>query len=489
SAVLILLENPYYLYDAAFQLSFGAVIGIGLLCPVLEELLNLHKKYAEDHGAEKQIMKKLRKGILQGISVSIAAQLATLPVIMWNFYQISCYGLIANLLIIPPMGILLATGIAAGFFGNAANHMSPLFYNITDVILKISYLILIAYEKISELCGSMPGNLWITGKPAFFQTAAYYILLFMGLILYWRHKQKERTESRKRRPVFIKIGVFFGIAVFILSFRRSADFELHALSVGQGDCFLIKGRNTPVIMMDGGSSDEKEAGKYRILPCLKANAVNRIDYVFLSHMDSDHVNGVMEILADEDCGISISRVILPKTAALLEADDNYTMLITLAEQRNVPVYLMEAGEKIEQEGLRITCLSPSVSESEAWRTRDSNENSLVLKTEYLPAGFRALFTGDIGTEAERELLAQLEPVHYLKVAHHGSRNSTSEAFLKKAAPRIAVISAGEGNSYGHPHEETTQRLNNIITYVTFRDGQISLKINRKRVTIDTFLNE
>ena len=552
SAVLILMENPYYLYDAAFQLSFGAVIGIGLLCPALEEILSLRlrcrpgfcdrklfsrrmfrRKIWSLHNCQdkskaniaydikwtgKRTAKRLGRGIRQGISVSLAAQLATLPVVMWNFYQVSCYGILVNLLIIPPMGLLLAMGIAAGFLGNAASLLagsmnagrqtlsvlpdaavcaSQVISNITGVILYGSYLILTAYEKIAKLCGGLLGNLWITGKPAFGQAIAYYVLLFGGLLLYWRHKQTQKTENRRigykeSGSIFIKIGVIFIGAVCVLSVRGSAEFELHALSVGQGDCFMVKGKNTPVIMIDGGSSDEKQIGKYRILPCLKANTIDRIDYVFVSHLDSDHVNGILEILADEDCGVAIEQIILPETAALSEAyipDDNYTALVTIARQRGIPVYLMEAGNEIVEDGLRITCLSPSVSGGDTWRTRDVNENSLVLEMEYMPAGFRALFTGDIGAGTEREMLARLGPVHYLKVAHHGSRTSTSAVFLERTAPRMTVISAGEGNSYGHPHKETMQRLDNIITYVTFEDGQISLKINGKRVTIDTFLSE
>ena len=562
SAVLILMENPYYLYDAAFQLSFGAVIGIGLLCPVLEEMLSLrpccwprfcggkmlgrkplslhnsdnaskpsmaydikwgtnkivestadngragYKKRLGDRTSGKRMKERLGRGLRQGISVSLAVQLATLPVVMWNFYQVSCYGILVNLLIIPPMGLLLATGIAAGFLGNAANlpawsinisqlaAVSAKSGQLVAVILHGSYLILTAYEKIAELCGRLPGNLWITGKPAFGQAIAYYVLLFGGLLLYWRHKQTQREENRRigykeSGSIFIKIGIIFIGAVCVLSLRSSAEFELHALSVGQGDCFMIKGKNTPVIIIDGGSSDEKQVGKYRILPCLKANAIDRIDYVFLSHLDSDHVNGILEILADEDCGVTMEQIILPETAAFSPpgSNDNYTVLVDLARQRGIPVYLMKAGDKIVEEGLGIACLSPSVSEGDAWRKRDVNENSLVLQVEYLPAGFRALFTGDIGKDAEREMFERLGPVHYLKVAHHGSRTSTSAEFLKRTAPKMTVISAGEGNSYGHPHEETMQRLNNIITYVTFEEGQISLKINGKRVTIDTFLSK
>ena len=495
SAVLIVLENINYLYDAAFQLSFGAVVGIGLLCPLLDEMQSSWSKYRTKLYIRKtegsKMEKKLRKGIGKGIGVSLATQLATLPVVMWNFYQISCYGIMVNLLIIPPMGILLATGILAGLLGNAACYISPVFSNITSVILYGSYLILIAYEKIAKFCGSLPGNLWITGKPAFWQIIIYYMMLLSGLLLYWHHKQIKKCGGR----LFIKIGISFLIAVCVLSVRNSAELELHALSVGQGDCFLIKGKNVPVIIVDGGSSDEKQVGKYRIIPCLKANAINRIDYVFLSHLDIDHISGILEILADEDCGIAVERIILPKTVALSEsetadgADTPMMELAALAARRNIPIYLMEAGEELAKKGVRIKCLSPSVSESDAWRLRESNENSLVLQVEYVPAGFRALFTGDIGEEAERELLERLEPIHYLKVAHHGSRNSTTAEFLKKTSAQIAVISAGERNSYGHPHEETLQRLDNIITYVTFENGQISLKISNKKVTVATFLNQ
>lgn len=510
---MILMENPNFLYDAAFQLSFGAVIGIGLLCPLLDDMLSLYKSVRKSeikiaHGIKcrgRKIYENFIRLIRQGISVSLAPQLATLPIVMWNFYQLSSYGIIVNLLIIPPMGLLLATGIVAGFIGDAVNMLT----GITDLpvvvlratsliisaILYSSYLILTAYEKLAKLCGGLFGNLWITGKPAFGQVIAYYALLMGGLLVYWRHKQKQRAEVirpeyKYLRRILIKEGLVFICAVCILSFRASAEFELHALSVGQGECAMIKGKNTPVILIDGGSNDEKQVGKYRILPCLKANTINRIDYVFISHLDNDHVNGILEILEYENCGIAIEQIILPKTVAMSEtnaSNNSYTALVNLARQRGVPIYLMEAQNSIVEDGLRITCLSPYVSGSDEWRKPDANENSLVLEIEYIPIGFRALFTGDIGVVAEREMMARMRPIHYLKVAHHGSRTSTSTEFLEMTEPQVAVVSAGEGNRYGHPHEETMERLNEIITYVTYEKGQISLKIKGKRVTIDTFL--
>lgn len=494
SAVLILMENPYYLFDAAFQLSFGAVLGIGLLCPVIEEIIGLHK-----------VKGRILMSVLQGISMSLATQLATLPVVMWYFYQFPCYGVLLNLFVVPLMGIPLGLGILAGFIGNL-----PVLSICTAPVLKIAEVILCTYEKLAEASTRLPGNLWITGKPELWQVVVYYALLIFGLVWYSHANDIRRSKidndrdnnrcrdiknnncSYKKKKINISRVVLEAAvvaAVMILSIRSRAELELHALSVGQGDCSILYGKETPVILIDGGSTDVSKVGKYRILPFLKANAVHQIDYVFLSHMDSDHVSGVLELLAEEDSGIAIKHLVIPKTAAYTDLTENYKELTALAKAQNIPIYLMEAGDAVtigDNAGtLQINCLSPALSRG---NKRDANDNSLVLCAEYLPAGFKMLFTGDISSEVEQELQPMLTSVHYLKTAHHGSKTATSDAFLQTLSPQLATISAGKNNSYGHPHKEVLERLEQygVRCLRTDEGGEITLELDEGKVIIKRF---
>ncbi|HOO28089.1 MAG TPA: ComEC/Rec2 family competence protein, partial [Lachnospiraceae bacterium] len=490
SAMLILAENPYYLYDTAFQLSFGAIIGIGVFSPVVEMLLGLHKLDKKIAAANSGSMVKRKmgrgyytviRGMVKGIIASLSIQLATLPVIMQNFYQVPIYGTFINLIVVPLMSLLILTGIAAGAAGTIGLPDS-----IVGGILKISYVILRLYERLAKTGTGLGGNLWITGKPALWQIVLYVLLLLLIWILY-----SFRKKRNSGYPAAFAVCAVIAAAICILSVRKKEDFELRAISVGQGDCCFIKGKNTPVIIIDGGSSDEKQAGRYRILPCLKANAVHTVDYVFLSHLDSDHVNGIFEIMEDESSGIEIKRVIIPKTEAYFlsgeqEKSENYDRLVELAKLRNIPVYLFEAGDTISEGDIRIICLSPAVSDSTLWKNRTLNENSLVLQITYLPAGFQALFAGDISEDIEKELSDSLTHVHYLKAAHHGSKTATSEWFLEAVDPALTVLSAGRNNSYGHPHAETLERLKNRAFYITYDSGQVTVKIRQGKVTVSTF---
>ena len=521
SAVLILIENPYYLYDAAFQLSFGAVIGIGLFCPVMEKLVGLHKvkewiAFTREYrtgvedivGSGKHallgVLQGMLQGMLQGISLSMATQLATLPIVMWNFYQFPCYGILLNLIVVPLMGLVLGLGIVAGFIGNL-----PVLSIFTASVLKIAEVILFIYEKLAEISTRLPGNLWITGKPELWQIGAYYVLLVLGLVWYsysnsiCREKTdndrcsdiKNNNDSYKKKSINISSMILEGVvvlAVILLSVRSRTELELHALSVGQGDCSVLYGKETPVILIDGGSTDVSKVGKYRISPFLKANAISQIDYVFLSHMDSDHVNGVLELLTEENSGITIKRIVIPKAAAYIEPRDNYMELTALAKARDIPVYLMEAGDALtigdNAGALQISCLSPSISGE---NTRDANDNSLVLHVKHLSTGFKMLFTGDISSAVESELQPMLTAVHFLKTAHHGSKTATSEAFLQKLSPQLATISAGKNNSYGHPHKEVLDRLEqySVRWLRTDECGEIMIEIDGGKMRIRRFLVE
>lgn len=266
-----------------------------------------------------------------------------------------------------------------------------------------------------------------------------------------------------------KLSVYFLILVIILSgillyhpFERSL--QIYFLDVGQGDGIFIQTPSAHTYLIDGGSTNVKKIGKYRIEPFLKSKGIKKIDYMMISHMDQDHINGLMEMLEHQkEGGISIKNVILPDT----QTKDVYQEVVELVSKKRITLHYMGQGEGILNGEVSLEILYPR----KGWVGEPGNESSLVVYLKY--GSFTVLFTGDIEGRGEEELLLVLKekwrketlPLTVLKVAHHGSKYSTKEEVLELLKPKIAVISSGEGNLYHHPHKELIQRLeeeNSII---------------------------
>ena len=460
SAVLLLAENPYYLHDSGFLLSFTAVIGISLVYPILlnisETVLKSRVLYGLHNSKKKPAI--WAKTVVSSLIFSLSIQLATLPTVEYSFFQIPLYGIILNLLVIPLMTGVLSLGILLAVAGNMAmilykiSTLHMLFNLSAKIFSKIAYAILYFYDRLTDTAQGLGGGLYICGKPEDIQIILYIaalgaLILAFSLIegkLKRMRFAKEQgkggdTEGICRRFAILSALVITA-AVWVLSYRHRAALELHALSVGQGDSMLIYGKDTPVILIDGGATDVKNTGKYRMMPCIKAHGIDTIDYVFISHFDADHVNGIIELLSDPHCGIRIKRIVVGASVPYAEANENYDLLREAAQTnlcngrgQGVPVFTMNAGDVVETGHIRMTALAPDIRES-AWKSRDINDNSLVLHLLYKKNGFSALFTGDMSKSVEQGLIEDLkrgkeaafvlkDPVTLLKVAHHGSRRS------------------------------------------------------------------
>ena len=233
--------------------------------------------------------------------------------------------------------------------------------------------------------------------------------------------------------------------------------------MGQGDgIYLDAGED---VMIDGGSSSTKKIGEYTIEPFLKSKKTGDIEKAFISHADGDHVSGMLYLA--ETGEIRIRELYLPWCA---EDDENYDEIRGIAEHVNY----LRAGDTVQLKRGIITCLYPG----DETASDDMNDQSLVLL--YEEENFSALFMGDASIEAEQKL-KHLKPVTVLKVGHHGSKTSTGEELLEQTKPKLAVLSYGEGNRYGHPSPETVELLeaNGIKILRTAERGAITVLYDRK----------
>ncbi len=486
SAVLLLLEQPMYVRYSGFLFSFGAVASVGLLFPALYE-------------EKRRNGRKRFQWLVQAAACSGAVTLGTLPVHLMSYYQFPWYSYLLNLAVIPLMTVVMADGLfcmlAGGFLPALAGAAGY-----------VDRTVLWFYEICCLLGGKIPFGVIRSGRPENWQTACYLLLLgaFAGIV----------HRGRKRLPAFWKCQWMLA-ALCILFLRTESGLQITALDVGQGDCIYIRSGEGKHYLIDGGSSSKSGTAEYQILPYLKYEGVRKLEAVFVTHSDSDHCGAVLDILEEYPAeGISIGSLILPAISAD-SMDETYAELKELAEKQGIHVQYMSRGQYMEDGGMRITCMHPY----RGYDTRETNEYSLVLLLEY--GCFSGLFTGDVEGIGETEAWEYMQEylsggavktdyagdvgtdvspaggegqrmsggrLTMLKVAHHGSAYSTGEELLSGLRPRLALISCGENNPYGHPHRELLERLEaaGCRIYITAESGAVTVESDGKRVWTETF---
>jgi len=270
-------------------------------------------------------------------------------------------------------------------------------------------------------------------------------------------------------------------ALCVLLYRGISCVQITMLDVGQGDSFVIRTTTGSTYLIDGGSTTENQIGEYRILPFLKQGGVRVVDGIFLSHEDADHINGVVELLEmikQSRADLVVRKIILPGWDNI----EDFEELVKLAQELKIELCEFNVGDKMLDGEMRITCLHPN---GENYQDR-SNEGSMVLRLDY--KDFSMLFTGDLEGRAEETLLGTYGEVDILKVGHHGSKTGCSKALLLECRPKAAMISCGEDNLYGHPHEEVLKRLEeeNIEVYRTDQYGAVTIRTDGEKIDLKTY---
>lgn len=489
SAAILLLKQPLYIYHSGFLLSFGAVTGIALLMPSVENLLP-EKAPSEsmilNRGKKEKAVRFLKQKVKSSITASFSISLATLPIQLYFFYTFPLYSVFLNLFIIPLTGILMVSG-AAGLF------LSCLAPFLETVFMMPCKWILLIFEGLCRLFDSLPGGNPVLGKPKLWQILLYYGLLLWMVFMressgkessgkeffekefFGKRPLRKNNFSRKQRIFIILAGVF------LLCIRPRGATVLTMLDIGQGDCLVIEEKSGYNILVDGGSSDVSEVGQYRMIPYLKSHGIGSLDYVFVSHADSDHMSGILEMLSEEGKEkIKIKHLVLTKFAM---SDSAYDELLTYANHKNIKVLMVSEGDRFEIGNTCWECLYPGTDEA-----GEGNDQSMVLFMEC--GGIGTLFTGDLPEEKEEKVLEEMgdRNIHILKVAHHGSKYSTTEEFLENCLPRTAIVSAGKNNSYGHPHKEVLERLEErgCGIYGTYLKGAITIRYEKRKYSVLTY---
>lgn len=472
AGTFILLENPRNITDAGFQLSFSAVSGIAAAVPVFWD------------GMEKRRGRRTQdlKGKLRGFGAALWKNAVTsfgitffmLPFLLMHYYEWSPWSVLVNLAVIPLMGILLPCLfglLAAGMLGRMALFLG----NGAAVRLLLTLLsaaeagiamtakgIFECYEGICSAALKLPFSTLHTGAP---QPAALIVYCAGAAVLLWKGK--------RLKPMWRLLCAVLLTGVFLI--RLPGGLRVTMLDVGQGACVCVEAPSGEVYLLDAGSTSRNDTGKYQIVPYLKYRGVRRLDGIFVSHWDADHINGIQAVLEWSEMGnVPVKRLFLPDTE--LE-DEALEALLLLAKKYGVPVEYVAAGSTMESGEITWTCFHPPIGKKE----EDRNALSMALRLEY--RGFSVMFTGDLEQEGEEWMVKRYGSAlrsTLLDAGHHGSKNATQESFLDAVRPEAVLISCGKDNSYGHPSKEMLSRVQEreIAWYVTAQEGALTIEVSR-----------
>ena len=442
SALILLLFDPHYLFDLGFQLSFLATWSLFYLVPPLTEAL-----------PEKLPGREL-------VALSVGPLLATTPLIVYNFSQFTLAGIISNFIILPWIETLVIFGFSTTLIGF-------IFLPLAKVLGGTLWLGLLLLDFIAKAIAALPGGSVYVKQAPFVWLVAYYLVLF------WLIK-KLAARERLRFVLVIFIMLFF-LPLFL---GGEKGLVVTFIDVGQGDSAFIQGPNGRTVLIDGGGEESDKGrgydriGKMVLLPFLRKQGVNEIDLVIATHPHADHIAGLNEVLA----GVKVDNLI---DNGEIFNSPAYTRYRELIAANKIRYSTGRAGMKIN--------LGPELVGRILWPidlNGSTNGNSIVLRLTY--GGTSFLFTGDLDNESEERLLSLGEPLRstFLKVGHHGSATSTSDEFLAAVCPRVAVISVGKHNRYGHPSKKAVEKLRPYGLLMTKDVGGITVRSDGQSYSIE-----
>ena len=484
AVAILLLVDPALIADAGFQLSSTATAGlIAWAGPLTDRIRGIGGG-------------RVPGWLAESLGVSLAAQAATLPIVLSTFGRLAIISPVANLFIVPVVPIAMAAGLLA--FGGAAAVAGGL-HGVVGVILALpGWLSLTVNDAIARISADLPFAS-ATLEPPLNVVAALAACAGLVGVVWWRRRNgnggsrpppssaigrpARPASSRPRVSRVTRLAVGALVSALILAGaviveRPNGASTVTVLDVGQGDAILVEGTNGGRLLVDGGPDPDRLLVELdRRLPPWD----RRIDAVVLTHPHEDHVAGLAMLLERYDVGETFEP-------GMRGPGPGYAAWAARLAGRGPTGRTLAAGDRLHVDGIRLDVLWPAAGSVPAdppdTGTAINNVSIVLLGT---VDGRRFLLAGDVEEEVDPELLGAVGRVDLLKVAHHGSRTASTDAFLDTVTPAVAVTSSGAGNRYGHPAPETLDRLaaRGAKVFRTDRDGSVTVSFDRAGVTVRT----
>lgn len=480
SMFIILIINPYQILDIGFQLSYGGTIGIVLLNNILSQKagklienikqdieLKVKQKFKQesmnnDNKKEnikiyeiiKKITSKIKTTIKDLIIVSLSANIVIFPIMMYHYSTISLTFLISNILAGPILGIIIILGFITVF-------VSFVNVSIAKIIAYVLAIFLKLLIKISNFTANMPLSKIYVKTPSIFSIVIYYLIILVLIVLYKikrnpdrRYKRKivdkirkikeklvkekiieknkDKIKDKSNRKRVLAIILIFAIVISLISIIPS-DLKIYFIDVGQGDSTLVITPNGKKLLIDGGGSNtgSYDVGKNTLLPYLLNRKITKLDYVVISHFDSDHVGGLLTIINE----LKVKNIIISKQG---KDSSNYKEFIKIITKKKINVIVVKKDSIINiEKNVKLEVIWP---EEEQIKENILNNNSIVMRLNY--NNFKILFTGDIEKIAEEKILEDVDnkllQANILKVAHHRFKNIQYTKSIRKSKTANSV---------------------------------------------------
>lgn len=454
TALLLLVgTEPRRILSPGFQLSFAGAVGL----------------VAWGRGATGWARATLRlpDAAASAVGAGIAATLATTPVVAWHFERIALVGIPATLVATPlivlalpgALASLVADAVAPGAGGFVAGGVDVFMAALTAATRAAA---------APEWASVWVPRTWVPVAAVAGWAGAWLLDPGGG-----------GARLRRRVGAATAVAGILGWPVLV-GFQGHGRVELVALDVGQGDAIALRTPRGRWILVDAGPPSTGDPAGHPVVRALRRHGVTRVEALVLTHPDLDHIGGAAAVLAS----LAVGRVVDPGLAA---GKDAYVGILETAMARGIPWRAATSGDELGLDGVSVRVLSPPGDGGDAGDT-ESNGASVVLAVRY--GEFDALLTGDAPVAVERRILEEVSPtLEVLKVGHHGSTTSTDPALLQRAHPRLAVLSVGRGNRYGHPAAEVVRRLVAVGAEIrrTDREGSVRVlgwKTGEMQVTVE-----
>lgn len=460
-ALLIqIIDNPYVIFDIGLQLSYGGVIGIVLLN---EKITNTLTRYLNKKES------KIKQYVITAISVTLSANIIIIPMMLLNFNTLSFSFIISNLLAGPLLGVIVILAFILLF-------ASLLLGSLLKPLFSVLNLLINMLIKIAHICANLPFSKVYMPTPNILLVIIFYLCLAVKIYGY---------KKEKYINIILVIIIVFNFFFPILN-SKVQDLEINFIDVGQGDSTLIRVNDKSILIDGGGSAFESKSdvGEMTLLPYLLDRGLISIDYVIVSHFDADHYKGLIYVVEN----LKIKNIVI---STLGQESNDFNEFIALVRKKNINILEVNMGDILKIGKAKMEVLYPN---KEPINDNVKNNNALVFK--FIWNDFSILFTGDIEEVAEEKILSiyknNLEKLQstVLKVAHHGSKTSSTNSFLEAVNPQIALIGVGKNNKFGHPNQGVIDRLNNLNCkiYRTDEMGEISISVNKKhKIRVEGFI--